>query len=762
MGSLFKRWRCWIRVVFGIIVIVLVAVVVVIGAVVFAPNAVRTVLTKIDDRASLLARYLPPALPPATTINRAYWLNQNWTGRDRYWFHHTTQGTATFPVPYDWFVALARPELSLFGSPGLLKDEDYLRRFGFIPSPNPDELKRNGAKFGYHGDGAVGARDVSERDRLTGYPENNDGLPVGFAKMNAGTDPTTGQPYPSQVGFTCAACHTGHIEYNNVSIRFDGGPAMVDLGNLEGAVALSIGYTLQLPWRFNSFADRVSKLDNRWNDKTELKQKLQATFDRIVSQLRWENQILARGEVKHLDEGYGRLDALNRIGNQVFFEDMLPAEILKNRDAKLVDSKVKETLPTQLEPLTPNFVRRDAPVSFPPLWDAPWFLWAQYDASIFNELVRNAGEALGVNAKLNMTMATNDKQPLFRSSVQVLNIYWFEEMLRGSDPFAAEKPGDLPKFKGLIAPKWSEVADIFKGDAAWQIDQTKLIQGRGLYRELCVECHRGPVNDPEFDKQWPDYSFWRKENPDGHDNWVAIGDRTYFNVVQMPVADVGTDRQQSRVLTERKVALPPELKIDPVDYLNGRWGCELPKDEALNSSFALALMAVVDKTVLQWIKDNQIPPDIEQKMWGTRPNCQNKRVFKPIPSVDAAAARPPVVVVPHYRARPLDGVWATAPYLHNGSVPTVHDMLMPQLERPKLFCVGSRQFDPRKVGLAVPTGASCGTGVTRFDVTGLGNSNLGHSFQGTETDKDKLPAGVLGRALTPSERDALVEYLKTL
>src|SRR5262249_40844375 len=156
----------------------------------------------------------------------------NWSGRDRYWFHHTTQGTATFPVPYDWLVALERPELSLFSSPGLLKDEDYLRRFGFIPSPKPEELKQDGAKFGYRDDGAPSARDLSDRDRMTGYPENSDGLPVGFAKMNAGADPATGEPYASQLGFTCAACHTGHIEYKNVSIRFDGGPAMVNLGKL--------------------------------------------------------------------------------------------------------------------------------------------------------------------------------------------------------------------------------------------------------------------------------------------------------------------------------------------------------------------------------------------------------------------------------------------------------------------------------------------------------------------------------------------------
>ena len=66
------------------------------------------------------------------------------------------------------------------------------------------------------------------------------------------------------------------------------------------------------------------------------------------------------------------------------------------------------------------------------------------------------------------------------------------------------------------------------------------------YRKYCYECHRGPVNDPEFDKQWPSDSFWQENNSDRDRNWVKIGDERFFNVVQKPVADMGTDRQQSR------------------------------------------------------------------------------------------------------------------------------------------------------------------------------------------------------------------------
>ncbi|MBB4373497.1 hypothetical protein GGD63_006320 [Bradyrhizobium sp. cir1] len=91
-------------------------------------------------------------------------------------------------------------------------------------------------------------------------------------------------------------------------------------------------------------------------------------------------------------------------------------------------------------------------------------------------------------------------------------------------------------------------------------------------------------------------------------------------------------------------------------------------------------------------------------------------------------------------------------------------MLVPQAKRPTSFCVGSRAFDPIKVGLVTKAKAtqSCAAGLTNFDVSLLGNSNRGHSFEGKETDFTKLPPGVIGPELTERERRALVEYLKTL
>lgn len=234
--------------------------------------------------------------------------------------------------------------------------------------------------------------------------------------------------------------------------------------------------------------------------------------------------------------------------------------------------------------------------------------------------------------------------------------------------------------------------------------------------------------------------------------------------MQLPVSEIGTDRQQSRVLAERRVHLPESLGVKPVDDLNKAWGCGLLPDEASDPLFVLALMDVVGKTIDQWEVANGTPDKIKQQMWGPRKNCQNQRVYVGARANVNGKDKDVLSLEPRYRARPLDGVWATAPYLHNGSVPTLRDMLLPQRERPTSFCVGSRQFDPVNVGLATKAHVdeACAAGLTNFNVSLLGNSNRGHSFQDKETDVTKLPPGVIGPELNEDERRSLVEYLKTL
>ncbi len=109
-----------------------------------------------------------------------------------------------------------------------------------------------------------------------------------------------------------------------------------------------------------------------------------------------------------------------------------------------------------------------------------------------------------------------------------------------------------------------------------------------------------------------------------------------------------------------------------------------------------------------------------------------------------------------YQAPPLDGVWATAPYLHNGSVPTLYNMLDSK-SRPRIFTRSFRTdeaaYDKKKVGWKIEAFDAAPKRETAFenrkiyDTTQPGRGNAGHTF---------------GDTLTDDQRWAIIEYLKTL
>jgi hypothetical protein len=683
----------------------------------------------------ILGDLVAPPLPQHVEPRAAYWLEQNWSLEDRHWFHHASQGTATFPVPYSWFMALEQPRLHFFARPGLLHDSAHLQRFGFIPSPqtiNTDDttLRRFGYANVYDKTRPVPARLWDPPVKWDTPVENVDGLPVGFARMTGVPDPATGQLGEDRIGLTCAACHTGQIHYKGIDVRFDGGPAMTDLRKLEVTTGLSIAYTLIVPGRFKRFADRVLGPSASDADRDALKQKLRAigtflvdwekTYKKTIDgKTRWNEKTKREEQQQDTEEGYGRLDALNRIGNQVFAQDM--------------------TL-SGLSGFEKNLHSKDAPVSFPPIWTVPWLKYAQYDASIEQPLIRNAGEALGVTALLNLS-DNSPKDTLFRSSMEIKNLNWIEELLAGSPPYRKKQ------LSGLTSPKWP--SDIF-GDDAWKIDSDRVKNGRKLYAEICVECYLGPVNDPVFDTEFADKSIWSSSR------WETIGNKRFLNEVQKSVKGMGTDSAQANVLEKRTVQVPGFLKLDPTQNLNAWWNCNLPEISSTDMPYSLGLMVIVDIVSRKAMDDAKIDPKEQQAWWGERKNCPNPGPQPPDPKKEPR---------PWYRARPLNGVWATAPYLHNGSVPSLYWMLIPAAERPKSFCMGNRDYDPKQVGFAVVDGESCKTGQTRFSTRAshgteiFGNSNAGHSFDGTPgPGKD----GTIGRVLKEQERYDLIEYLKTL
>lgn len=103
-----------------------------------------------------------------------------------------------------------------------------------------------------------------------------------------------------------------------------------------------------------------------------------------------------------------------------------------------------------------------------------------------------------------------------------------------------------------------------------------------------------------------------------------------------------------------------------------------------------------------------------------------------------------------YSNHPLDGIWARAPYLHNGSVPTLWDLLRPAADRPESFDRGHDLYDRERVGFRADVAPAVDRRSFRFDTASPGNGNGGHT------------GARYGTELGDDDKRALIEYLKTL
>jgi hypothetical protein len=247
----------------------------------------------------------------------------------------------------------------------------------------------------------------------------------------------------------------------------------------------------------------------------------------------------------------------------------------------------------------------------------------------------------------------------------------------------------------LAPPKWPE--DIFG-----KIDRAKAKEGAMLFAENCAACHNS-------------YPYtWTQANKYG---------KRFIEVGMVPEAFVGTDPGQFHdlrpIIQTQQLApyLPPPVTGREV----------LPAGDLYYVLMDKVLGSALDKLHLTDEQSVQI---------------HGYREF-PLPEPSR---------VDIYKAAPREGVWATPPFMHNGSVPNLYEMLIPASQRTKKFYAGS-EFDPIKVGVDT-TGKS---GTYLVDTALPGSSNQGHSFQNGPRGN-----GVIGPLLTERQRWALVEYLKSI
>jgi len=570
----------------------------------------------------------PPAAPAAPVLVYA---QKNWDA-ERATFYTTSQGSHMMPFAY--FKALRLDDGDLFAA-------DQLARYGYLRNDSPT---------------------------------NKNNLPVGFV-----IDGNSGQ-----LGMTCAACHTGQIEYEkggvSYALRIDGAPANADFQQFLTDLTAAARATLADPKRFDIFAKDVLGSGNNAKATARLKQDFTA----------WVTQFGAFMDASLPDSpwGPGRLDAFGMIFNRVAARDLGIAK---------------------------NFQKADAPVSYPFLWNAPRQDHTQWTGIVPNGLfiqglARNTGEVFGVFADF--------KPQVLAPAGLIPTVISFKN---NSADFAGLQTLE-EAIASLPSPAWPR--DISP------IDDQLAAKGQALFASHCAECHA------------------ERKSPDVPRAWAT------------PVRAVGTDPKMAANAQRMSdpgpyagALLPPpaigERFVNPAgtsDILGASVVGSL-LDEAFGLPITPAKLAQsgVWRAIRRDLADLAPNEKLETLVDPRRGALADLRaqikarlnnLFKKPASADAGAA---------YESRVLYGIWATAPYLHNGSVPNLWELLLPAKQRTTGFAVGSRKFDWEKVGY-VTTETPFKNGAFKVDASN-GNGNGGHEY-GTDLNDD--------------DRRALIEYLKTL
>ena len=563
----------------------------------------------------------------AETTPPLQYAKQGWTEDERQAFYTTSQGSHM--IPYAWFKALQRLDV----------DEpfagDQLQRYGYLPN---------------------------EKSKL-----NPEGLPVGFVIDGTAT---TGE-----LGMTCAACHTGQIEYvkNGVTqqLRIDGAPAAANFQLFLADLTAATRATLSDPARFDKFAHAAlgsryssSRLDTLKSDFGDWVKQWGTFMDKSLPASPW---------------GPGRLDAFGMIFNRVAAKDL---------------------------GIDGNFKVADAPVSYPFLWNASRQDRTQWNGGVpnglyINAIGRNAGEVFGVFAD-------------FAPRKQLLPPYhnYRNNSLNFTNLQAQEE-----KITSLRPPPWP-----------FDIDQDLVDKGRVLFAERCGSCHEERRIPPEG--LWLTKVVDAKTDPKMYQNSLRTSDTGILNGAlspNPPGSKLGATAATGDILATTVVGALFGDAIPPLP--------RLPNPKA-------GVWLAINKDIASLFADNEKLPSLISLLEPSVRDNVRTHIEARVANMYKIPGEPNA-----YESRVLHGIWATAPYLHNGSVPNLYELLLSPDKRSPSFMVGSRKYDSEKVGyVTTESPYKDGTLVVGSGAQ-AGNSNAGHDYSGDLSD---------------DQRKALLEYLKQL
>lgn len=520
-----------------------------------------------------------------------------------------------------------------------------------------------------------------------------DGLTrYGYLPLDGSSDglpvgfPVTGTGAQQVVGMTCSACHTREIAVSGTRYRIDGGPALVDFHRFLVDLNTATQAVATDKVAFDTFSKEV--LGTEYQDPNS-RAWLETEFTLWAQRF----DAIVKNGVPHDTWGVGRLDAVGMIFNRLTGLDIGPP-------------------PSNL--LVANIRPADAPVRYPFLWNAAiqdktqWPGFAANGSDLLG-LARNVGEVYGVFGE-------------FAPKQERWSLLGYDYLAGNSVDF-----NGLSTLEGLVKkmgpPKYP-----------FPVDQDLANLGAVIFNRTgnngCVDCHGITEGKPRFfNKTWA-----------------------------TPVLDVGTDSRQYDIMNW--TAGTGVMEGARIPFANDKLGKTEPSIDILTVAVGGSILQYYGSSLLDARENglallNSAPSataqsaDIpEQRLPGhlrelkeafPRSRGESSTLLKTTAADGSTNFK--------YESRVMQGIWATAPYLHNGSVPTLADLLKPAAERPDQFTVG-RDYDIEKVGLSeTQSGLSSQTITTGCEDRNSGNSRCGHEF---------------GTSLPDADKQALLEYLKTL
>ena len=664
------------------------------------------------------------------------WLTQ-WDFEARKDWYLTPQGSNL--VAYDVFRSL--PEIALKEDKSrektgkLLTDRSVMEKYGFV-FPTEEQagvFTKNGLPFGL----------IPETPTMS--------APEHFIFKNV-----------EYLGYTCAACHTGEAVINKKRYVIDGGQPFLDQGAFFRSLYLSLTTTLQdmknAPEDLKNGRDGIAanafkkyyaiKAQKGTQPLPDQRAFLQQFGKELFLSTNRLAKLVFRASTKdafhkgtQVITGPGRSDAVTNIFNALFGDMLNTGNEFSYPANKVIvppahpDTETATTVPYRDNDV--NVLKTDVPVSIPVVWNVSELECVQHNCLASSPLIRNIGEAIGVFGYAEI----NPNKP---------NIFNFKEKGKKLSDVTTVKVGNVVKLEASLqsikSPKWPS-------SLLGKLDPKKVKAGQKLFEQNCNSCHAIPgvknstnyteknvwgnsfvkVGQIPYDVVGTDPLFIQKHGPR-----TAV-----VNSVLEEVPGVLAKLEKKNNNFQNKYPYPKEVyecltgknpENGEIEYKPGHFldlsGCDELK--AQNKGSTLDLLSFVTTVIAEGYLDEKYGEDYSAETLKKQANEHGGHTYGKF------------FAKPFYRARPLNGIAFSAPYLHNGSVTSLWELLNPELRKDQ-FKVGSINFEydatkPHVFGFE-------DAGSTVIDTSIPGNQNIGHTF---------------GSHLSHSEKKSLIEFLKSL